>query len=234
MATLEKCKEAEIIEKINGCRICCDCSSENEYNIFVKEDGTKKFLLSCREKSNSTNKFFCAKPRREIHMYVNHFKSFSETTTKSDKSNFLYLWKPYKCPFFNYNRPLLEIYLKGKKYGKIVEPHTFCCDPVFEIYNSKDELKYKFYNNCCQTGFIFSNLRCGQCCDVDIPIYIGMEKEFSNNNIGIIKKFNDDNYNGITTNTSSYKIKFPDDATSEDKILLLMGVILMDYRYYGI
>ena len=61
-----------------------------------------------------------------------------------------------------------------------------------------------------------------------------MEKEFSNNNIGIIKKFNDDNYNGITTNTSSYKIKFPDDATSEDKILLLMGVILMDYRYYGI
>ena len=43
MATLENCKTAEIIEKINGCRICCDCSSENEYNIFVKEDGIKKF-----------------------------------------------------------------------------------------------------------------------------------------------------------------------------------------------
>ena len=235
MATLENCKTAEIIEKINGCRICCDCSSENEYNIFVKEDGIKKFLLSCREDSNSTNKFFCAKPRREFNMYVNHFETFSETTKKQKKANFLHLWKPYKCPFFGYSRPLLEIYLKGKKYGEIKEPFIKCCDPIFEIYNQKNELRYKFYNNCCQAGFIFSKLRCGQCCNVDIPIYIGIEEEnFSNNHIGIIKKYPDENYNSITTNTSSYQVKFPDDASAEDKVLLLMGVILMDYRYYGI
>ena len=233
MATLEKCKEAEIIEKINGCRICCDCSSENEYNIFVKENGIKKFLLSCREQCNSTNKFFCAKPRREIHMYVNHFKSFSETTTKSDKSNFLYLWKPYKCPFFNYNRPLLEIYLKGKKYGEIREPHTFCCDPVFEIYNNKNELKYKFYNNCCQKGFIFSSCKLGQYCEVYIPIYKGNEKEFLDNNVGIVQKIVDKNCAGLIANISVFDINFPKEATVEDKLLLLIGVILMDYRYYG-
>ena len=167
-------------------------------------------------------------------MDVKHYKKYSEIENKENINNYFDIIKPFKCPCSKYCRPILEIYFNSNKFGYITEPNTFCCDPVFEIYNNKNELKYKFYNNCCQTGFIFSNLRCGQCCDVDIPIYIGKENEFSNNNVGIIKKFNDENYNGIVTNTSSYNIKFPDDASAEDKILLLMGVILMDYRYYGI
>ena len=166
-------------------------------------------------------------------MDVKHYKKYSELDNKKNIKNFFEIDKPFKCPCSKYCRPILEIYFNSNKFGYIIEPNTFCCDPVFEIYNNKNELKYKFYNECCQKGFIFSSCKLGQYCEVYIPIYKGNEKEFLDNNVGIVQKIVDKNCAGLIANISVFDINFPKEATVEDKLLLLMGVILMDYRYYG-
>ena len=231
--SLENSQSAQIVERVNGCKLLFDCSTENEYHIFINENNTKKFLFACYEDSPFCMRLICSKSKRDFLMDVKHFKKYSEFDNKTNIKNYFDIIKPLKCPCSKYCRPILEIYSNSKKFGYIFEPNTFCCDPVFEIYNSKDELRYKFYNDCCQAGFIFSSFKCGQCCEVFIPIYKGNEKEFSNNNIGDVQKVIDENCSGIIAKTSVFDINFPKDASAEDKLLLLMGVILMDYRYYG-
>ena len=49
----------------------------------------------------------------------------------------------------------------------------------------------------------------------------------------LFKKIVDKNCAGLIANISVFDINFPKEATVEDKLLLLIGVILMDYRYYG-
>ena len=233
LTSLENSSSAQIVERVNGCKFLFNYATQNEYNIFINENNNKKFLFACYEISPFCIRLICSKSKRDFLMDVKHYKKYSDMENKENINNYFELIKPFKCPCSKYCRPILEIYINSNKFGYIFEPNTFCCDPVFEIYNSKDELRYKFYNDCCQTGFIFSNLRCGQCCEVFIPIYKGNEKEFSNNNIGDVQKVIDENCSGIIAKTSVFDINFPKDAFAEDKLLLLMGVILMDYRYYG-
>ena len=231
--SLQNSQSAQIVERVNGCKLLCDFTTPNEYNIFINENNNKKFLFGCYELSPCGIRLICPKSKRCFMMDVKHYKKYSELDNKINIQNFFELEKPFKCPCSKFCRPILEIYFNSNQYGYITEPNTFCCDPVFEIYNNKNELKYKFYNECCQKGFIFSTCKLGQYYEVDIPIYKGDEKEFLDNNVGIVQKIVDKNCAGLIANISVFDINFPKEATVEDKLLLLMGVILMDYRYYG-
>ena len=57
----------------------------------------------------------------------------------------------------------------GGYIGKVIEPYT-CFDPFYNIYNSKNEVKYVITANCCQCGFICRN-SCGQCSEVHFQIH---------------------------------------------------------------
>ena len=162
-------------------------------------------------------------------MDIKHIKKYSETINYSEIENFLTLKKQFKCS----SNFLLEVYYKGNLYGYIKEPNKYCYDTFFEVYNHKNKLKYKLYTNYHQCGFCCKCFRISQYCEVYIPIYKPNTKVFLDNNIGVLKKINDNGYNRIMNNVCSYIINFPPQATPQEKILLIMSVILMDYRYYG-
>ena len=203
---MQNSSSAQIIEKINKCKYLFGFRNPNEYNIFINENQKKKFLFSCYENSTCKGRWFCSKSTREFNMDIKHIK----------KSNFL-----------------LEVYYKGNLYGYIKEPNKYCYDTFFEVYNHKNKLKYKLYTNYHQCGFCCKCFRISQYCEVYIPIYKPNTKVFLDNNIGVLKKINDNGYNRIMNNVCSYIINFPPQATPQEKILLIMSVILMDYRYYG-
>lgn len=168
-------------------------------------------------------------------MGIKHCKKYSETIllNKYSLNDYLTLDKSFSCPCCKHCRPTLEVFQNGQLLGYIKEPNEFCCDPVFEIYNNSNELIYKYFTNCCQCGFICKCIRLGQCCEVSIPIFKGDNKDYmENNKIGNIKKVF--GYCGeCIGNVCTYFIDFPIEATPQQKILLIMGIILMDYRYYG-
>ena len=168
-------------------------------------------------------------------MEVKHYKKYSETTlmNRIKVNNYLTVDKPFSFPCMSHCRPKLEVFHNEKLLGYIKEPNEFCCDPVFEIYNNSNQLIYKYYTDCCQNGFVFKCIRLGQCCEVSIDIFKGDKKDYSDNNIGNIRKVFG-KCSECIANVCTYFIDFPLEATPEEKILLIMGIILMDYRYYGI
>jgi hypothetical protein len=71
--------------------------------------------------------------------------------------------------------------------GRIEHPFT-CCDPIFNIVDNKDNLKWKVTADCCQCGIMCRD-RYGKCSDVLFPIHSEIRKtEIKNILKGISKR----------------------------------------------
>ena len=92
------------------------------------------------------------------------------------------------------------------------------CRPKLEVFQNEKLLGYIKEPNefCCDPVFeIYNNSN-----QLIYKYYTDISKDFGN-------------CNECIGNVCTFFIDFPLEATPEEKILLIMGVILMDYRYYG-
>jgi hypothetical protein len=114
--------------------------------------------------------------------------------------------------------------------GRIREPCS-CCDPIFNVTNSKGEKRYIITAECCQCGIICNN-SCGKCSDVLFTIHKPGKNEMTPQNAeGFIKK----KFAGLQeliTDADNFELIFPQDATPEEKFLLIGAVIMIDFRFY--
>lgn len=115
-------------------------------------------------------------------------------------------------------------------FGKIYEPFT-CCDPLFYVYNNKDELRWKIHTDYCQCGVCCRN-DCGKCHEVVFPIYSGDKEVFDpNESKGYVKKL----FAGLQemiSDADTFQLVFPVESTPEERLMLIGTVLMIDYRFY--
>ena len=216
---------------INQVTNCADClfpvCFANDYEV-LNESGQKIYHL--KEKSGCCERICCYKCRG-FNLKIN------KTITVNNNFNiFLEGEKDCKLDYFECfgcGKPSISINVKSPKgsfLGKVSVNWSSCCCPKcstrIEIFNSYNQLKYVIKANscCCNIGTYYNHLP--KCCDILYNIYQNKEK------IGKIEKLSCSSCRIFCTKGDKYRIYFPSIATPEEKMLLIIGCLLIDYQSF--
>ena len=214
-------QEADISEAL------CNCQQPNNYHVYLRErNGTITYIFKLREFSGDCNRIFCPVNCREFTMKL---KLMSESSNKYDNDfsdSLMTMQRDWKMPCLCCCRPelVIELTKENTKIGKVEQSFAFC-DPVFRVYNENDEEIYYIEADCCQCGFFCRNYSIGKTDDCQFLIYNSKDME---NSIGYIMKKTESVY----SLADSYIVVFPPKIQLEDKFLLSIVAVLIDYQYY--
>ena len=108
-----------------------------------------------------------------------------------------------------------------------MEPFN-CCDRNADVYDKNNNLKFTIVGDFCQFGICYStSSKKYEELKFDID-KIGNSKE----HVGIMKKASDTLGEKNFTKSMSYKITFPNDATPEDKMIIICAGLLIESQYF--
>ena len=213
-------QQIEMVEILTGFEI------PNRYHVLVKDfNGQYKYLFKCKEDSTCCQRQCCPTSQREFNMRIKHIANMN-MFAQNFENIFAMVNKPYNCPFCCLGRPYMECnYSNGIKFGKIYQPFYFC-NPEFYIYDGNDSLKYSINCDCCQCGFVCKNNFCGKLSECLFEISDG------NGRIdGYIKRLPSRGLQ-IISDSDSYDVRFPTNASPSEKFLIILAAILIDYQYF--
>lgn len=224
---LTNISELMIRQESDISEILCGCQQPNNYHVYLRErNGHLSYIYKLREFSGQCNRIFCPANCREFTMKMK-LKTASSIKYDTDFSDSLMtIQRDCKIPCLCLIRPELLIDLTEEKLrvGKVEQSFAFC-DPCFTVYNENNEEIYYIEADCCQCGFICRNYSLGKTEDCQFSIY-----NYNNRNkaIGYIVK----KTQSVYSMADSYLIVFPSKISPEDKFLLSMVAVLIDYQYY--
>ena len=205
----------------------CGCQQPNNYHVYIRErNGNISYIYKLREFSGQCNRIVCPVNCREFTMKM---KLMSESSNKYDRDfhdSLMTIQRNFKIPCLCLVRPEMIIKLTKERIQiGIVEQSFAFCDPIFRVYNEDgDEVKY-IEADCCQCGFICRNYSLGKTDDCQFLIYDSNNKAKP---IGYIVKKTE----SVFSLADSYLVVFPKNIPPEEKILLSMVAVLIDYQYY--
>ena len=215
-------QESDIIGAIIKC-----CNMPNNYHIYGREkNGEFMYLYKLREFSGCIMRNFCPINCRGFTIKMKLVQSYENKCDNNFKNSIMKIKKGFKIPFFCLVRPDLKVILeKEETYLGTVEKNFSVFDPCFTIYNENgQEVKY-IETDCCQCGFIFRNCSFGKTEDVQFFIYNSSDKSKP---IGSICKKTE----SLFSISDSYSIIYPVNIPPEEKILLSLVAVLIDYHYF--
>jgi hypothetical protein len=173
---------------------------------------------------------------RSFHLKIKHVKNaYVMDDDYDDSKTFAICERPFKCTCLCCGRPVMKVFLKNPDYyvGSVKDPFS-CCDLTFQTLNANNEKKFEMNANCCQCGICCRN-GCGACAEVQIPIYnASNNKKIPENKDGLVRKAERDCAKSILTDADNFEITFPENATPEEKLLLICTTLMIDYRYYEV
>lgn len=224
ISEIRKCKGILIKQKIESPEFITGFETCNKYYIFGIGERGYKFLFKCEEYTNCFNKFFCPTALKEIKMKLLHISPSNSSFSSTNISNII---KPFKFSCFCIGRPEIILTLNDSSeiIGKIRAQFS-CCDYCYEIINKQNQIKYIIKGNCCQCGLFCSNSICGKRCEANFSILIPKTGE----QVGSIEKQLEDK----TKEEENYQINFPPKANSNDKLLLTVLGLMIDYQFFEI
>ena len=200
------------------------CSSANVYHVFIQSPSAGlKYAFKCNEISSCCARCCCSPDTRPLTMDIKHISSPAEFNADLSKTYFS-IKKPCMCPFLCICRPYMEVRNTDtdKNFGKIRHPCKFC-GSAFEVINEDNTVKYKIEGGCCEVGMCCFN--CAKSKNVQFRI---MEGENQN---GLITKTPSKGYEKYS-NADSYTVQFPGKASPEEKMLLIVAALMIDYQYF--
>jgi hypothetical protein len=211
-------QQPELFEAITG------CETANRYHVFGQTPQGLIYLFKCMEKSGFCMRCFCPSNVRAFNMEMNHIVNFGQPVTNL----FANAQKPLMCPCFCACRPEITLLLGEQKeiVGKIVNTFT-CCDPEFEIFDKNGNVKFKVHADCCQCGLLCASNVCGKFSSANFDILDG-----TSNKVGQITKMSAQSYSEVVTDADSYQVSFPQQASAEDKLLMIVLGLMIDYQYF--
>ena len=166
----------------------------------------------------------------QLSSFSNYFKKISYSPQgKEQKEDFAIFSRPFKCTCCCCNRPQLTgNYKSNNSYiGTVSEPCTIC-DPKIYVANSSKQITYTITCNCCQCGYCCRDACIGKCSQVHFDIF--SSTNCSGSPCGSIHKIVK-GLKSVIGDAGCYKLSFPPKA-SEEKLMLLASVIMLDYLYY--
>ena len=230
-------QESDVLEAVTGCQ------EPNNYHIYGKfPNGQKCYIFRCKEYSSCPMRCCCPVSCRELIMKIklssgeneNENENQSENNDNESNTNeedfsdcLVYIDKKYKCPCFNCIRPEMRVYIAGTKclIGTIEEGFS-CYDPIFNVYDKSGKKIFRINTDCCQCGFMCRNNCLGK---TDECIFFIFKGDDEVNPIGEINKKAAASQLSIADN---YYILFPKNATVEEKLLLSIAGMMIDYQYF--
>ena len=185
------------------------CDVPNQYNVAVITKSNQKIMLfKCIENSGCCQRNCCPSGQVGFDMDVN---TFGTNTKVAD------LEKPFSCACFCCCRPELTAkYANGNVFGRVTEPYCVL-KTTFNVYDASNQLKYIIVFDCCDWG----------CCDYNANIY-----KADNENIAIGTISKKATLKDLFLSCTTFEIVFPNDATPDDKMLIISNVLLIDYRMF--
>jgi hypothetical protein len=199
---------------------------ENVYYVHGSDkqgdkDGFK--LLKAKEKSGWCSRNCLPADIRPFKIKVEH-----ELYPKNGQ-NFLSMDKEFRCACLCFNRPEMEVRHvennSDERLGKIVQPF-FCCNKGLSVHDKSDTHIYTVVASCCQLGF-FCNAPCESCQTINFEI-----KNAGGETVGSLQKQSPGCAKQLLTDADNFSLIFPQNATVQEKSLLLSSVILMDFAYF--
>eukprot|EP01016_Furgasonia_blochmanni_P008246 TRINITY_DN13323_c0_g2_i2.p1 TRINITY_DN13323_c0_g2~~TRINITY_DN13323_c0_g2_i2.p1 ORF type:complete len:339 (-),score=40.71 TRINITY_DN13323_c0_g2_i2:89-1045(-) len=235
-----------VVQKLESSSMAGGCEVENSYSIYsienrgkkLKDLGDKSFRAS--ERSSIMQRLLG--PCRPFLMRVDHANN--EESNKHDTMDFLFMEKKFQCTLFCINRPFLSVYLNerppakndeilppimgasGPLLGKIRSPFTLL-DYALEVINDKDEVRYKIIGPCCQLA---RWLPCP--CDACQRMHFIVYDATGTKELGRLDRLQPGCLKALTSTADNFALPYPEDATPEDRALLMAAVIFLDYRFF--
>ena len=217
-------QEADILEAVMGCQ------QPNNYHVYGRmKDGQLSYILKCREFSSFCMRVCCSVDNREFSMKIKSAiqGEYENTDDEEFSDSLININKSCRCPCICCIRPKMNIFLsdKNKKLGSV--EHDFsCCDPIFSIYDKNDNEIFYITAECCQCGLICRNNFLGKTDECHFFIYKSGERTTP---VGDICKKAAKSMFSIADN---YSIILPNNSTPEEKVLLTIAGIMIDYQYF--
>ena len=221
-----------IHQQVNFKEINSGLKQPNIYHVFVRDSNEHiNYLFKGSEKAGFTQDYqcFCC---FFFKIFIQHIKNQEMLNQNFDfKNYFATIEKPYACTCCCCGRPYMECnFSDGTKIGKVIEAYT-CCDPLFHIYDENGKIKYSITCDCCQ-----GSICC--CCR-----HSNQEERYSEclfeiceengNVVGHMKKHPSYGMQ-MYSNSDTYSIEFPKNASPLDKLLFIFSTILIDYQYFEV
>lgn len=149
-------------------------------------------------------------------------------------NSFLALNREFYCTCCCLDRPLMTCHygnIANPQIGHISEPFTCCdCAPWIYVKGKTGEIIFSISTPYCQCGICCRHGCCGPF--YDVKLFIGRGSgDPKINPVGHIFK-PQVGCQGVFTNADNYELMFPNDATPEEKILLISATLFMDYQYF--
>ena len=112
-----------------------------------------------------------------------------------------------------------------------------CCSSSIDVIGNSNEVKYKLKGNCCcPVGCYYDNV-VTRCCSCSYKVLPGTgekqaKEEKEEKETGVVTKKCCNSCITCCTKATNYNIAFPKDASPEEKMLIIIGSILLDYNSY--
>lgn len=217
-------QQPQFFEQISG------CESPNRYFVFSQSPTAgMKMLFKCKEQSECCQRNCCAASQREFVMDIKHVVN-AGFMDDNFQNNYIHVNKPFKCTCCCLERPeMIATFVQGNQMlGKVRQPFT-CCDPVFTIHDNSGTPKFFIHADCCQCGLCCANNFCGKMSEARFNIYrdIGLTQM-----VGSILKKPATSVSEMVTSADSYQINFPVDALPNEKLLLILTGLMIDYQFF--
>ena len=201
---------------------CTECCVDNSYDVFIKTTSNQlKYAFKCKEQGSCCSRCCCTKGCRGFDIQIIHVTSLIELKKNISKP-FIQIRKPCTCECCCPKKPIIEVTIinLGIFLGIIKADSNCCSIPCIEIYDSFKNLRYKIVGESCQTGI------CGpKICDTNYKI------KRENIEVGTLIKLGA-GFGKFFSKGDSYQLTFPFDSTPEEKMLLIVAGILMDYLLF--
>lgn len=225
LAELEMATGAEINQAAELLETLINFDMENTYHVFIRTPMGVKYIFRAEEHSTACARCCCSASDRPFQMNVKHIASAVEFQSNLTK-NYLIINKPCVCNCMCCCKPYMDVRHvdSGKFFGRIREP-CYCCNKTVQLYNHQGDLRYEIIADCCQAG-----LCCGPACqklsDIEFGIFSGGTK------VGRICKMPTKYVSEFFSKADSYAIDFPQNATPEEKMLLITAGLMIDYAFF--
>ena len=224
---------------------CFSRCTSNRYNVvfYTGQEAKETKLYELKETSDCMQRCCCFKChafKMEITNVTSERNNKKSVIMEGDKGCNLGIM----CNCWGCGKPEFKVQVKSPQQlvlGKAVLNYSSCfcacCSSSIDVIGNSDQVKYKLKGNCCcPVGCYYDNL-VTRCCSCSYKVIPGKEKgekeeEKEEKETGVVTKKCCNSCITCCTKATNYNIAFPKDASPEDKMLIIIGSILLDYNSY--
>lgn len=207
---------------------CIDClfpyCTENRYECHAP-GGLKRILYEFHEDSNPIERcccFHCRGFKMQINNIINPKNNISVLMEGRKPCSLVCL---YGC---GCGKPSLSVNITspvGMNLGKAKLNYNSCFCAIFknriDIFDNAGQIRFCIRPNCFCIGCFCGSY--AKCCDILYHIY---QNDVA---VGNVTKLTCNEFRTFCTKANDFTINFPPQAKPEEKMLIIIGVILLDY-----